>query len=232
MSHPGRSTTPRVPAPAKSQAPHDGWPPHERLLVCVGARASDERLVREGARLAQRLQADWSVVHVDRSTGAHHPAEREALLQLAKLAESLGSELVTIPGERVADTLVNYAQAHHATRLILGHRPHRWPKLWHKSIADRMAQAEPELSLLLLPPSSDRSSRYRASSTRKRGTRAMELFFSVLACMLTTLVAALLLRVFDLSNVVMLFLLTVVLVALRWGRLAGGAGGFRQCRQF
>jgi len=51
--------------------------------------------------------------------------------------------------------------------------------------------------------------------------RISALVLSILACGLTTLVAALLLRVFDLSNVVMLFLLTVVLVALRWGRVAG-----------
>jgi len=42
-----------------------------------------------------------------------------------------------------------------------------------------------------------------------------------LACAATTLLASLLLHVFDLSNVVGLFLLTVVLVALRLGRVAG-----------
>jgi two-component system, OmpR family, sensor histidine kinase KdpD len=47
------------------------------------------------------------------------------------------------------------------------------------------------------------------------------LAYAVAACAVTTGAAALLLRVFDLSNVVMLFLLTVMLVALRWGRAAG-----------
>jgi two-component system sensor histidine kinase KdpD len=41
------------------------------------------------------------------------------------------------------------------------------------------------------------------------------------ACALATATAGLLLKVFDLSNVVALFLFTVVLVALHWGRLAG-----------
>ena len=47
------------------------------------------------------------------------------------------------------------------------------------------------------------------------------LVYAVAACAFTTGIAALLLRVFDLSNVVMVFLLTVMLVALRWGRAAG-----------
>ncbi|WP_158543513.1 DUF4118 domain-containing protein [Dyella solisilvae] len=44
---------------------------------------------------------------------------------------------------------------------------------------------------------------------------------ALLACAVATLAAGVLLRVFDLSNVVILFLFTVVLVALRWGKLAG-----------
>jgi two-component system, OmpR family, sensor histidine kinase KdpD len=47
------------------------------------------------------------------------------------------------------------------------------------------------------------------------------LVYAAAACATTTGVAALLLRILDLSNVVMLFLMTVMLVALRWGRAAG-----------
>jgi two-component system sensor histidine kinase KdpD len=54
-----------------------------------------------------------------------------------------------------------------------------------------------------------------------RPFRYRVLAYAVGACAATTGIAALLLRVFDLSNVVMVFLLTVVLVALRWGRAAG-----------
>ncbi len=44
---------------------------------------------------------------------------------------------------------------------------------------------------------------------------------ALLACGIATVLAELLVRVFDISNVVALFLFTVVLVALRWGKLAG-----------
>nr|WP_233171635.1 DUF4118 domain-containing protein [Dyella sp. ASV21] len=53
------------------------------------------------------------------------------------------------------------------------------------------------------------------------GTPWRGLLPALLACGAATLLAALLLRVFDLSNVVILFLFTVVLVSLRWGRMAG-----------
>lgn len=59
-----------------------------------------------------------------------------------------------------------------------------------------------------------------------RPFRYRVLAYAVAACATTTGIAALLLRVFDLSNVVMVFLLTVVLVALRWGRAAGALAAF------
>jgi K+-sensing histidine kinase KdpD len=75
--------------------------------------------------------------------------------------------------------------------------------------------AWPRLSLLfLLPPPQELA----ASTTALRG-----LLPALVACGLTTIVAGLLLQFFDLSNVVALFLFTVVLVALRWGSAAGAA---------
>ena len=55
---------------------------------------------------------------------------------------------------------------------------------------------------------------------------AVPLLLATLVCALATLAASALLRVFDLSNVVMLFLMTVVLIALRLGRLAGAWAAF------
>ena len=48
--------------------------------------------------------------------------------------------------------------------------------------------------------------------------RALSYCWAIVACMATTLIATPLLNIFDLANIVMLFLLTVVLVALRLGR--------------
>lgn len=52
------------------------------------------------------------------------------------------------------------------------------------------------------------------------------LAWATVICGLATVVASALLRVFDLSNVVMLFLMTVVFVSLRLGRVAGAWAAF------
>src|SRR5579859_2781255 len=57
--------------------------------------------------------------------------------------------------------------------------------------------------------------------SKDRTGLARALAVATLACAATTGLAAWLLRVFDLSNVVMLFLVTVVFIALKLGRIAG-----------
>jgi two-component system, OmpR family, sensor histidine kinase KdpD len=61
---------------------------------------------------------------------------------------------------------------------------------------------------------------------RFSGDTAMHYFWAVAACVMTTLIATPLLGVFDLANIVMLFLLTVVIVALRLGQGPAVAAAF------
>jgi len=199
------------------------WSTRERLLVCVRADPSYENLIREGARLAQHLQADWIVVHVDRTGAGRHPAAREALLQLAKLAESLGAEFANIPGEDVAQSLLAYVRARNTTKLVLGHhvRRWRWCRVWDRPLSERIARANPDVAILLLGKTRSTVPVARPQPQHSARSFGRQLALAILACTVTTLIASFLLRFFDLSNVVVLFLLTVILVALRFGRVAG-----------
>ena len=69
----------------------DVWPTRERLLVGVGGRAGDDALVRQVARLARRLEADWVVVYVDAPERQHRPrAAQEAVLKTLALLMGVG----------------------------------------------------------------------------------------------------------------------------------------------
>lgn len=196
------------------------WPARERLLVGVAGDAGDERLVREAARLAQKLEADWIVVHVASAQGRSARRYLSAMKTLA-LAEEFGADTATLPGMDVAEALVACAREHNASRLMLGHHPRRRWRFWHQSVSDRISRHHPQIDQIviahgLLPG----KPAVRENTTPLPGTRLAYVWTS-LACFATSAVAALLLQVFDLANVVMLFLLTVVLVALRFGRGPG-----------
>ncbi|WP_326999385.1 sensor histidine kinase KdpD [Comamonas testosteroni] len=204
----------------------DVWPTRERLLVGVGGRAGDDALVRQVARLARRLEADWVVVYVDAPERQHRPrAAQEAVLKTLALAARLGAETATIPGARVAQALVDFARERNASHLVLArvHEPlGRWLRWRAPSLSEQIAALDPGLDVLLLSvKQSKNDSTLRLPVAREKTIPWKGYAGVTLACLAATAVAELLLQVFDPANVVMLFLLVVVLSAVRWGRGPG-----------
>ncbi|MGY2171325.1 DUF4118 domain-containing protein [Pseudomonas gingeri] len=199
------------------------WAARERLLVGIAGVPEDERLVREAARLAQKLEADWIVVHVESSTARRSVAGRrsQAMKTLA-LAAEFGADTAILAGIDVADALVACARERNANRLLLGHRPRRRWRFWHQSVSDRISRQHPQIDQIVIAQGAlpKVAAKPQVAPEPSVG-RGLAYFWATLACFAATALAALLLQVFDPANVVMLFLLTVVLVALRLGRGPG-----------
>ncbi|TAM82023.1 MAG: sensor histidine kinase KdpD [Candidimonas sp.] len=196
------------------------WPTRESLVVCVSASRSQESLIREGARLAQHLQANWVVVHVDEPTESGASKAQDALLYLAACVRQTGGEFVNIPGRDVARALLGHARERNATKLVMGNAAAHPGWRFKPRLTERIARAYPEMSLVLLRVDDARPNARRRKLEEPMG-RMAALFIATAACFATTAVAGWLLRVFELSNVVMLFLITVVFISLWLGRLAG-----------
>jgi two-component system sensor histidine kinase KdpD len=210
----------------RERAIGDVWPTRERLLVGVGGRAGDDALVRQVARLARRLEADWVVVYVDAPQRQHRPlAAQEAVLKTLALAARLGAETATIPGAHVAQALVDFARERNASHLVLArvHEPlQRWLPWRASSLPEQIALLDPGLDVLLLSSKKTRPAHAARPPIEPEQAVAWTGYAGVtLACLAATAVVELLLRVFDPANVVMLFLLVVVLSAVRWGRGPG-----------
>ena len=210
----------------RERAIGDVWPTRERLLVGVSGRAGDDALVRQVARLARRLEADWVVVYVDAPERQHRPrAAQEAVLRTLALAARLGAETATIPGAHVAQALVDFARERNASHLVLARAQQavsRWLRWRTPSLSEQIAALDPGLDVLLLSvKQSKHEGSMRLPAEREQPVPWKGYAGVTLACLAATAVAELLLRVFDPANVVMLFLLVVVLSAVRWGRGPG-----------
>ncbi len=201
------------------------WPTRERLLVGLAGTDSDERLVRDAARLARKLEADWVAAHVDVVRRHQGKAVRSRIARVLEVAAGLGAETVTLSGADVASALAACARTRNVNRLLLGHRSRPAWQFWYRSIADRIGRRHPDLDLIVIAQGAA-----RRASTRQELVRPpikwAPYAWATLACLAATAVASVLLRVFDLANVVMLFLLTVVIVAWRWGRGPGAWAAF------
>ncbi len=201
------------------------WKTEASLLCCVGPRLGADHVVRSAARLAGQLGVEWTAVYVE-TPGLLRlpPAERERILRTVKLAQELGGQTAILSGSDPAAAIVDYARTHNSSKVIVGRQgaTRRWP--WGRGLARRTAELAPEIDLIEIGRAESPTAESRRSDAReqpdedpRRTAKKLRFVWAILACLATTLVAVALLPYFDLANIVMLFLLTVALVAWRLG---------------
>jgi len=192
----------------------------ERVLVAVGPDAQAEQLVRAGRRLADALDAEWIVVYVE-TPRLMRMAERDRdrRIEVLRLAESLGGESVTLDGPSAAATLVEYARVRHATRVIVGEPKRRGWRAWLRpSTATELVRRAQGFDVLLIAASAGTAPRSRPRALPAGALRWDRYAWAGLTTLLCTLLAFAMYRHFELSNLVMIYLLGVTVAGLRLGR--------------
>ncbi len=207
-----------------NQAIESVWKTEAALLCCLGPRDDSEALVRSAARLAQQLAVAWHAVYVETPSLQRLPSgERERILQTLKLAEELGATTAVLAAQDVATSLVEHARRHNLGKLVIGHnRPRPW---WRReTFSQRLARLAPDVDLIQVGEGRSTGHAPRTARTADDAPEPIDprvrlgYLWAVVGCGATTLVAFPLRHVFDLANIVMLFLLAVVGVAVRCGR--------------
>ncbi len=223
-----RRTADRVDDEMQSYQRRDGGippPRREALLVCVGPGAGADALVRAASRLAGKLDSEWHALYVETPALQRLPeAHRRAILATLKLAQDLGARTATQAAAEIALAITEYARQHGLGWVVVGRsRPGRWPG-FRQPLAGRLARLAPDLDLLALAqedlPRRSISPTAKAEDEERTvlPATAQRYGATLLVCLGTALAATPLLPHFDLANIVMLFLLAVVGVAVRWGR--------------
>jgi two-component system sensor histidine kinase KdpD len=196
------------------------WPASERLLVCISPGALGERLIRTARRLADELKAEWFAVYVE--TPNQSRVSQEQLDQVAKslrLAEELGARTRTIPGESIAATILSYAHRHNVTKIIAGKPVYsRWIEFLRGSTVDRLIRMSGKIDVYVI------SSEAEPQQTRKlvegwRPHRPLGRYMlGLLLVAAATGLGALVNPYIHPTNLVVIFLLSVVLAAVYLGR--------------
>ena len=198
------------------------WHTRDAILLCIGDDTGSEKLVRTAARLAARLGSEWHAVYVETPRLNRLPeAQRRAILRTLQLAQELGAETATLSDPDEARAVLRYAREHNLGKIVTGRQPQR---RWRRdSFAQRLGELGPELDLLVVAldePVRDvpaALSGQRASGEKWR-LHLRGCLMAIALCVLVTLIGRWWLVEFDTANAVMIYLLAVVLVALRFGR--------------
>jgi two-component system sensor histidine kinase KdpD len=212
------------------------WKTANALLTCVGPDAGAERVVRAAARLAGQLSAEWHAIYVETPALQRLPAaRREKILGTLKLAQDLGATTAVIADADVAVSAIAYARSHNLSKLVIGRDPARrlWP--WQRSSGQKLAILAPDIDLVEIgrtdgvmrngdAQTASWAAIPGAESSERRKFKRLRYVWTSLACSAVTLLSFPLAAHFDRSNIVAIYILSVVLIAVRFGRGAAAFG--------
>jgi len=206
------------------------WKTATALLTCVGPDRGAERVVRAAARLASQLNADWHAIYVETPSLQRRPAaQRERILATLALAKELGATTAVIANPNVAESVIAYARKHNLSKVVIGRDATHRLLPWQRSNGQRLATLAPDIDLVEIGRA-DRDAAAPANQgaavpglatpegSERRKVKRRRYLWSTLACFGVTLLAAPLALRFDRANIVAMYLLTVVVVAWRFGR--------------
>jgi two-component system, OmpR family, sensor histidine kinase KdpD len=196
------------------------WAAGDRLLACVHGGEGAAELVRYTKRLADRLKAPWTAIHIQ--TAADRRAGETANDRVAdtlRLATRLGGETLVLPGERVADEVLAWARANNVTQIVIGSvRRSGWRDWLRGSLPRDLIRGADDLIVLVLPEGGETAppKRVRARLPERRPPLLPCLGAAAMVAVATG-AGWLLQDLLDLSNVALVFVLPVLAAALAWG---------------
>lgn len=188
-------------------------PIRRRLLVAIDGSDGSEYLVRVSRKLAERRSAPWTVAFVD--TGDVAPERRQAVEAVFTMARRLGAETEWLRGADVADTLLDFASQQAVSGLVLGRTRERpFARMVNRTLTQRLLQhgAHLELTIMATPEARKRA---RRSIRRWSRWRWDDLAIALAGVVSALALAALAETWLDLTDLSPIFLIAVLLVAVR-----------------
>jgi two-component system sensor histidine kinase KdpD len=195
------------------------WAAGEHILVPVSSGPLSERLVRTARRQADRMGAQWTAIYVE--TPAHYRLSKEAREQLSRtlqLAEKLGATTVTLFGLNIASTVIDYARRHNITRIIIGKtlRP-RWQEYVFGSVVDQLIHDSGNIDIYVISSNEHIKQKIGDLDFLLPVAPPRDYLVCIALVAVITLIGWLIKAFISPTNLAMLYLLGVVVIAFKKG---------------
>ncbi len=196
------------------------WAAGERILVCISPSPASARLLRATRRMAAGLRAPWVAAYVEPSIAPPlTAADRERLDAHLYMAEQLGAEVVRLTGASTSEALLDYARTRNVTRILIGKPTH--PRLRDRlrgSLLDEIVRGSGEIDVLVMSGDVGTVPTVGPREPERQSVRPAHWVWACAFVVLATVAAALARALLAAPDVVMLYLVMIMVVAVRQGR--------------
>lgn len=215
--------TPEMPPPSEGKSQPAS---RERLLVCLSPSPFSIPLIRATKRIADAQQVKWFALYVE--TPAHDrlpPEDQELVSQALYLAAQLGAQAVTVSGFRIGDEILAFARENQVSKIFVG-KPfeRRWRRFLGISLVDHLIWHCGPIDIFVI--SGEGEEALPAPARRKPRRLIWEYLLAAGGVALCTGLGFFLFPFLALTNLAMIYLLTVVVLS---SFLARGPALFSSC---
>jgi two-component system sensor histidine kinase KdpD len=186
----------------------------EHLLVCLDPSPFSIPLIRATQRLAEAQGAKWFALYVE--TPAHNrlsPEAQEQVGQALYLAAKLGGQALKVSGFRIGDEILAFARDHRVSKILVG-KPYerRWRRFLGLSLVDYLIWNCGPIDILVISGEGEEAAPASPKPQPKR-LRLWEYLLAAAGVGLCTGLGFVLFPYLALTNLAMIYLLTVVIIS-------------------
>jgi two-component system sensor histidine kinase KdpD len=126
-----------------------------RVMICLSSRGPNvEKLLRKGARLADRLNAPWYAVYIQtpREDLVHIEASvQRQISNTLELVQQLGGTPMSFKGSNIAETIAAFAREYGITHIVIGRTRRAWYRRWFgRTVMDKLLLELPNVDVLIV----------------------------------------------------------------------------------
>jgi two-component system sensor histidine kinase KdpD len=206
-----------MPDPGPGEVPQPQTDPGrtgpENLLVCLSPGPFSIPLIRATKRIADAQQARWYALYVE--TPSHErlsPENQEQAAQALYLAAKLGAQAAKVSGFRIGDEILAFAREHQVSKIFVG-KPYerRWRRFLGLSLVDHLIWNCGPIDIFVISgEGGDAPPVPRGPKPRRP---LLEYLLAAGGLGLCTGLAFILFPYLALTNLAMIYLLTVVIIS-------------------
>jgi two-component system sensor histidine kinase KdpD len=190
------------------------WPSRDKILVCVGSGPETTKVIRAARRMAASLQAKWIALRIDSPRFPSTEEQHDRVIQNLRFAEKSGAETRIITGFDLAKDIINFARENNITKIIIWKRINsRWRDFLFGNLADDVMRISNEIDVYIIT-GEDNETPLERKTPLKQVIPWKVYAMSLGMVALCTALDFILYPYLHVSNLIMVYLLGVTIVAL------------------
>ena len=198
-------------------------PIQNHVMLAIDGSEFSEDLVRRAHRIAERRNAMWRVISIQKSQKT--TTQTLAVTKAFNLARKLGADTYLLHSNYIASTILQAAYDYGASNILLGKSPKKslWQRLFSDHIADQLLEKQHPFEITFVQPLKAKNNEAKPQTDSTRSSlleqgltfNPRELIESILIVLLGLIAAMVSDHFIGYSELALIFVVTVLVVAMR-----------------